>query len=89
VYGSQEELQLLGSVVESNSFGMDMVSSDRDPERDLESKFFCAAAMGRLLKIMIGEFFGYSVKVQCVDFDSFILIPYYLLYIMINFEFSI
>jgi hypothetical protein len=41
-------------------------------DRDLDSIFFVA----RLLRFMVGEFLGFIVNVQWIDFDSFILIPH-------------
>ena len=35
--------------------------------------------MGRLLRVMVGQFLGLRVNVQWADFDSFIFIPQKLL----------
>jgi hypothetical protein len=36
---------------------------------------FCVGGMGRLLRVIVGQFHGLKVKVQWADFNSFILIP--------------
>jgi hypothetical protein len=44
-------------------------------EAEISDMTFCVGGMGRLLKVMVGQYLGLKVKVQWADFDPFILIP--------------
>lgn len=61
----QEWSQLTGLVVQGDSLGMDVLSPDQSMGHTKpQLANMCAAQIGRLLRIMVGQFLGLRVKVQ-------------------------